>query len=90
MFCVRRPAIGANPSYNISASGSVGGKRDYRGEQIIEQRSASPVDTNREVNQKLTALTKALSDATTLLKTAGISTGENSINEIIEKCLPGL
>ncbi|XP_065216135.1 RNA-binding protein 45-like [Planococcus citri] len=73
---VNKPSVVTTPSYNMSASGSIGTKRDYRGEQIIEHRSASPVSSNgnREVNSTLTALTKALSDATALLKTAGVST----------------
>lgn len=64
----------ASSSYG-GASGSGGNKRDYRGDYVSEHQSISSIDPNREVNQKLTALTKALSDATALLKTAGISTG---------------
>lgn len=49
-------------------------KRDYRGEQI-DFRSEAISDANSEVNQKLSALSKALTDATALLKSAGLSTG---------------
>lgn len=62
----------------MSQSGNLhmsSGKRDFRGD-MIDYRNESGMDANQEVNQKLSALTKVLSDATALLKSAGISTGE--------------
>lgn len=50
-------------------------KRDFRGEQIDYS------DTNREVNQKLSALSKALTDATALLKSAGLPAGTQTLDE---------
>lgn len=51
-------------------------KRDYRGEQV-DFRNEVVSDTNREVNEKLSALSKVLTDATALLRSAGLSTGKS-------------
>lgn len=81
----------ASSSYGSgSFSGSLGGgsgKRDYRGDHVDYKPDSPPhsSESNQDVEQKLSALSKALTDATALLKSAGLPTGKLEILEFFQR-----